>query len=189
MNGAPPQANFRGERTTRCGQPSKNRFILHPLAERPAARYPGRMIAHTIQLALAPVFVLVALGNFLNLLSTRLGRIVDRARVLQKRHGETTGSEHDMVVIEMRTIDVRIKLITGAIRNLVVAGLMIGLTVASLFVEEMASFRLETVAAVFFVAAIALLMWALLQFLRETRVAAESLRIPDQYLERHRGKL
>jgi len=147
------------------------------------------MIAHTIQLALAPVFVLVAMGNILNLLSTRLGRIVDRARVLQQRHGETSGSEHDMVVIEMRTIDVRIRLITRAIRNLVISGLMIGMTVASLFVEEMASYPLEPVAALLFVSAIALLMWALVQFLRETRVAAESLRIPEQYLERHRGKL
>ena len=41
------------------------------------------MIAHTIQLALAPVFVLVAIGNIMNILSTRLGRIVDRARKLQ----------------------------------------------------------------------------------------------------------
>ena len=56
------------------------------------------MIAHTIQLALAPVFVLVAIGNILNLLSTRLGRIVDRARVLQQKHSETFGSDHDMVV-------------------------------------------------------------------------------------------
>jgi len=56
------------------------------------------MIAHTIQLALAPVFVLVAIGNIMNILSTRLGRIVDRARHLQQRHAETFGSEHAMVV-------------------------------------------------------------------------------------------
>ena len=153
------------------------------------AHYFPRMIAHTIQLALAPVFVLVAMGNILNLLSTRLGRIVDRARILQQRHAETSGDAHDMVVIEMRTIDVRFGLITRAIRNLVVSGLLIGMTVAALFVEEMAAYPLEPVAGVLFVAAIGLLMWALLQFLRETRVAADSLRIPEQYLERHRGKL
>jgi len=145
---------------------AKTGSFLHPLAEPAGARYAAVMIAHTIQLALAPVFVLVAMGNILNLLSTRLGRIVDRARVLQQRHGETSGSEHDMVVIEMRTIDVRIRLITRAIRNLVISGLMIGMTVASLFVEEMASYPLEPVAALLFVSAIALLMWALVQFLR-----------------------
>jgi hypothetical protein len=144
------------------------------------------MIAHTIQLALAPVFVLVAIGNLLNILSTRLGRIVDRARVLQQQHGQTAGPAHDMVVSEIRAIDQRIKLNTDAIRLLVLSGLVIGTTVAILFVEEMFNVPLERVAGVFFILAIALLMWALTLFLRETQVAAATLRIPRDYLELHR---
>ena len=144
------------------------------------------MIAHTIQLALAPVFVLVAIGNILNLLSTRLGRIVDRARHLQQKHAETFGSEHDMVVTEIRAIDERIALITKAIRNLVVSSLSIGTTVAILFVEEMVSYPLESVAAGFFLIAIGLLMWALVLFLRETQISAQQLRIPRMYLELER---
>ena len=69
------------------------------------------MIAQTIQLALAPVFVLVAIGNIMNILSTRLGRIVDRSRALQVRYGMTEGLEHDMVVAEIRAIDLRIALV------------------------------------------------------------------------------
>ena len=88
------------------------------------------MIAHTIQLALAPVFVLVAIGNIMSILSTRLGRTVDRARALQALHAETTGVEHDRVVTEMRSIDRRIMYVTRAIRLLVLAGLAIGTTVA-----------------------------------------------------------
>ena len=147
------------------------------------------MIAHTIQLALAPVFVLVAIGNIMNILSTRLGRIVDRARYLQKRHAETFGSDHDMVVTEMRASDERIALITTAIRNLVISGLSIGTTVTILFIEEIAGYSLEKIGAVFFIAAIGLLMWALVLFLRETRVAAATLRIPRDYLELHRKDL
>ena len=144
------------------------------------------MIAHTIQTALAPVFVLVAIGNIMNILSTRLGRIVDRSRFLQQRHSETFGTEHDIVVSEMRACDERITVITKAIRNLVISGLAIGTTVAILFVEEMAGYPLEWVAAVFFLIAMGLLMWGLLLFLKETRVAAAALRIPHDYLELHR---
>jgi hypothetical protein len=43
------------------------------------------LIVQTIQLALTPVFMLVAIGNIMNILSTRLARIVDRSRVLQQR--------------------------------------------------------------------------------------------------------
>jgi hypothetical protein len=75
------------------------------------------MIAQTIQLALAPVFVLVAIGNIMNLLSSRLGRVVDRSRALQDRHRSTEGVEHDMVVREIRLVDRRIGLIARALRS------------------------------------------------------------------------
>ena len=144
------------------------------------------MIAHTIQLSVAPVFLLVAMGNFLNLLSTRLSRVVDRWRVLQARYPETHGMEHDLVVAEIRTVDRRLTLVSRAMRLLVLAGLSIGMTVATLFVEEMLSYPLERVAAVLFLIAVALLMGGLLTFLVETRIAGQSLRIPRDYLERHR---
>lgn len=144
------------------------------------------MIAHTIQLALAPVFLLVAMGNILNLLSTRLGRVVDRARQLQDRHVATDGPDHDMVVTEMRLIAQRIRLITRAIRLLVISGLTIGATVALLFLGEIVRANLQLAAACFFLGAIALLMWALLLFLRETQIAAAQLQIPRDYLELER---
>ena len=85
------------------------------------------MIAQTIQLALAPVFVLVAIGNLLNLLAGRLGRVVDRARSLQARYKETEGDEHDEVVREIRSVDQRIAMINRAMLLLVVSALMIAL--------------------------------------------------------------
>jgi len=141
------------------------------------------MIAQTIQLALAPVFVLVAIGNILNLLSTRLGRIVDRSRVLQDRHPETSGAERDALVREIRLIDRRIHLIGRAILLLVLAGLSIGMTVVLLFIEDFAGMDLKAFVATSFVASLALLMTALLLFLRETREATAALRIPETYLE------
>ena len=141
------------------------------------------MIAQTIQLALAPVFVLVAIGNILNLLSSRLGRVVDRSRHLQGLHMATEGMEHDMVVAEIRMIDSRIRLITRAVSTLVVSGLAIGITVAVLFVQQLLGADLQLVAALTFVVAILLLMWALVLFMRETRVSAQQLRIPQVYLE------
>jgi hypothetical protein len=144
------------------------------------------MIAQTIQLALAPVFVLVAIGNIMNILSTRLARVVDRSRHLQQRHGETKGAEHDVLVREIRLLDGRIHLIGRAILLLVLSGLSIGVTVALLFLEEILQMDLQLAAAGFFFLAIALLMSALLLFLREIRIATSSLRIPQSYLELER---
>lgn len=144
------------------------------------------MIAQTIQLALTPVFLLVAIGNILNILSVRLGRTVDRARKLQVLYSETSDNDHDLVVMEMRSIDRRIVLITRAIRLLVLGGISVGTTVAILFVEDVGHYRLDQVAAGFFLVAIVLLMWGLTLFLREVQVAAAGLRIREDYLELHR---
>jgi len=58
-----------------------------------AARRPGHFlvassiqsidIAHLIQVALTPIFLISAIGVTLNVLTSRLARIVDRARVME----------------------------------------------------------------------------------------------------------
>ncbi len=44
-------------------------------------------LTHVIQLSVAPEFLRVAIGNLIMILSVRLGRIVDRRRVLEDRSG------------------------------------------------------------------------------------------------------
>lgn len=144
------------------------------------------VIAQTIQLALAPVFVLVAIGNIMNILTTRLGRIVDRSRTLQQLHGETVGPAHDVVVVEIRYVDRRIHLIGRALLLLVMSGLAIGVTVGSLFVGEMVGRELRNLTGITFFVAIGLLMMALVYLLMETRIAANSLRLPQELLELER---
>jgi hypothetical protein len=144
------------------------------------------LIVQTIQLALTPVFMLVAIGNIMNILSSRLARIVDRSRVLQTMHPETSGPEHDAVVREIRLVARRIHLIGRAFLLLVIAGLCVGVTVVLLFVEDLAGVDLKALVSIIFVASLALLIGALLLFLRETREATAALRIPETYLELER---
>jgi hypothetical protein len=147
------------------------------------------MIAQTIQLSLAPVFVLVAIGNIMNILTTRLGRIVDRSRDLQVLHATTVGLEHDAVVIEMRFVDRRIELIGNALLVLVLSGIGIGVTVGMLFLGEMLGQEWRIATQVSFFAAITLLMLALIYLLLETRLVAQTLRLPPELLELHRKDL
>jgi hypothetical protein len=144
------------------------------------------MIAQTIQLALAPVFVLVAIGNIMNILTTRLGRIVDRSRNLKTLHAATKDAQHDEVVVEMRFVDRRIQLIGRALLVLVSSGLGIGVTVGMVFIGEIFGIELRTLTASTFFLSISLLMLALVFLLMETRLVARSLRLPPELLELHR---
>ena len=42
-------------------------------------------VAHVIQMAVAPVFLLTGVGAILTVLTNRLARIIDRARILEER--------------------------------------------------------------------------------------------------------
>ena len=150
--------------------------------------FDGSSIAQTIQLALTPIFILVAIGNFMNVLTGRLARIVDRSRFLQGLHVETQGSEHDRLVDELRQLDTRIHLINRAVLLLVLAALTIGITVGLLFIERLAHADLDIAIAAAFFGALSLLMLALVTFLRETRIATALLRIPEAYLELDRSR-
>lgn len=145
--------------------------------------FDGSSIAQTIQLALTPIFILVAIGNFMNVLTGRLARIVDRSRHLQGLHVATKGPEHDKLVDELRQIDVRIKLINRAVLLLVIAAITVGITVGMLFIERLAHAGLDVLIASTFFGAVLLLMLALVTFLRETRIATAQLRIPETFLE------
>ncbi|WP_209346802.1 DUF2721 domain-containing protein [Pontixanthobacter sp. CEM42] len=141
------------------------------------------MIVETIQLSLTPVFALVAIASILNFLTTRLGRVVDRSRLLQELHGKTSGAEHDIVVCEIRATAKRIELTNRAILFLVLSGLSIGATVVVLFVAGLTGLDLDYLAAGAFILAIGLLVAGLILFLLETREASAALRIPETYLE------
>lgn len=119
----------------------------------------------------------------MNILSTRLSRIVDRSRLLIDRHGETDGSDHDTVVREMRMLDKRIEIIGRAIFTMLLSGLTIGVVIAMLFLDGFTSWNLHLTTAAAFTIAIALMMYALLLFVRETRIASASLRIPHSLME------
>ena len=59
-------------------------------------------VSHVIQLAVAPVFLLTGIGAILSVLISRLGRIVDRGRVLREQRkvvDEANKSERKVLTI------------------------------------------------------------------------------------------
>jgi hypothetical protein len=50
-----------------------------------AVEFSDVAVAHAIQLAIAPVFLLTGIAAILSVMTNRLGRVTDRARVLEER--------------------------------------------------------------------------------------------------------
>ncbi len=132
-------------------------------------------VAHIIQLAVAPVFLLSGVGITLGLFTNRLARIVDRARLLEDRLA------HDRDNAELnrglKVLARRSRYINSAITLATISALMVAVTVVLLFMHALLGIRLAGPIAIIFVAAMLTLTAALLLFLIEVRLATATLRI------------
>ena len=135
------------------------------------------LIARTIQLSVAPVFLLTAIGTMLAVLTSRLNRIVDRARVLEERMASVPAKEQGEIRTELSTLSRRSKMINLAITLGTICALLICSMIAAMFVGVFLSINLTDVVVLLFVTAIFAFIGALLAFLREIFIAVRALRI------------
>ena len=141
-------------------------------------------IVTVLQTAMAPAFLLVALGGMLNIFTGRLARVIDRSRVMQDRYLETEGTEHVLCVNELRDLQMRIKYVNSAIYFSVVSAIVVCILIGLMFAMGLTSNPLlpEIVAGAF-VTAVLLLSVALIQFSREVRIGIRDFMIREEYLE------
>lgn len=124
-------------------------------------------IARVIDLAVAPVFLLTAISGTLSVLSTRLGRIIDRGRRLKEMQVPPASAEGGDIDTELKSLAIRARLIHRAIRMCTTSALFVCLVIISLFLDALFSIQMEFFIAAMFMFALGSLSFALLTFLRE----------------------
>ncbi len=135
------------------------------------ASFPLEDLSHVIQLSIAPVFLLSAIGTILIVLSTRLGRIVDRMRVQTERM-ETAATDHRAKMkAELKTLHRRRRLIDMAIAFATVSALIVCLVIAMAFLGYILKVRTGLAMATLFVIAMFAFIGALTLFLSEVLYA------------------
>lgn len=132
-------------------------------------------IAHAIQLAVAPVFVLTGVASILSMLTSRLGRIIDRSRVLRGRTQSAVETDAD-IQVELKSLKQRAKLIHWAIGLCTVCLLLICTVVAVLFLDSFVVLNIGIVIACLFIAAMLSLCMALLNLICEIYLATAHIR-------------
>jgi hypothetical protein len=129
-------------------------------------------IANVIQLAVAPVFLVSGVAALLAVLANRLGRIIDRARVLEALVSPDSGT-----VEELGALSERARLINRSITLATTSALLVCTVIVVLLLGTFLTIDLATTVALLFVAAMASLISGLLTVLREVRFATRTLRI------------
>jgi len=134
-------------------------------------------VAHVIQLAVAPVFLLTGVGAILAVLINRLGRVVDRFRVLEQglpsaRRGEKAAYEKEMTRLSRRA-----RLIQRAITLCTLGALLVCTVIAALFIGAISNADFSRTIAALFIGAMLALIAGLLIFLREISLATGGIHI------------
>jgi hypothetical protein len=120
-----------------------------------------------IQAAIAPVVLISGVGLLLLTLSARLGRIVDRTRLVAAElraapAGERGGFEHQLAVLRHRARLIRLSLTLSAS-----AVALIGVLMTLLFLGLVLGWNVTLVCTLLFVAALTCVVVAMFVFVRE----------------------
>jgi hypothetical protein len=140
------------------------------------------VIAHVIQLAVAPVFLLAGIGALLNVMTNRLGRVIDRARRLEGLWDQMNDRGHELARVELKILERRGRLASWAINLCTFAALLVCTVVGTLFVDAFLGTNLKWFVGGSFFCAMVVLVGGLSAFLAEVYLATHVLRIgpPDE---------
>ncbi|HBA89431.1 MAG TPA: DUF2721 domain-containing protein [Geobacter sp.] len=134
-------------------------------------------MAHVIQLSVAPVFLLTAIGTMLSVMINRLARIIDRARVQEARLESAAPEAMPKLHSSLATLSRRADLIGHAIFLCTATAVLVCTVIALLFVGEYLRYDISLPVAFLFILAMALMVIGLITFLREIFIAKASLQI------------
>ncbi|TCV82624.1 MULTISPECIES: DUF2721 domain-containing protein [Methylomonas] len=124
-------------------------------------------VAHVIQQAVAPVFLLTGVAGILGVLTNRLGRTVDRFRLL----GKLDGAEAEEYFAEMQTLARRAHWTHWSITLCTTCALLVCMSIVAMFVGVEFAIDLSDAVSLLFIAAMLALIGGLLCFLREITLA------------------
>jgi hypothetical protein len=133
-------------------------------------------VAHVIQLAVAPVFLLSGVGVMLTVFTNRLGRIIDRARILEERLHIAEINAKSEIYAQLTLLSRRALWTERAIGCATVTGLLICVVIVTLFVSDVVTIDLSGWIALMFALAMLAFIGAFVSFLREIVLATVRIR-------------
>ena len=135
-------------------------------------------IAHVIDIAVAPVFLLAGISGLLMVLTNRLGRTIDRSRSLQAAINKQLSTKHKAAIeYEMKSLLNRSRFINLSINLATVSALVVCFVIIALFLGSLLDFNVGLVVASLFIACMVILALAFGCFVVEVFIATRSLRV------------
>lgn len=132
-------------------------------------------IAQVIQFAIGPVVLISGVGLIILSLTNRLGRIVDRARLLVAESKLADPLRRTQIATQLTVLRTRAHLTRVAVTLAATSVLLVGVLITTLFLAPFTSFDLVKPAILIFIACMGCLIGAMTTFLREVYMSLHAL--------------
>lgn len=129
-----------------------------------------------IQLALAPIFLLVGIGNLVNVATGRVSRIIDRARWFANLATEQPEKINKKVQKEIRALNKRMRFANWSINFLIGSAVVTCFNVMLIMVNGLIKANLDMLVIITFVLCLLLLTGGLFAFFLEVSVATATIK-------------
>jgi hypothetical protein len=131
----------------------------------------------TLQMAIGPVILISGVGLLLLSMTNRLGRVIDRARLLVEGMRKAEETERARFLAQLPILYRRAKLIRLAIIYSALSVLLAGILIISLFLAVLLHLEIGPLVAFFFVGCIGCLIVSLVMFIWDINLALSALRL------------
>jgi hypothetical protein len=136
-----------------------------------------REIAPVLQIALGPVILISGIGLILLSMTNRLGRLIDRSRLLSTAQRTAMGEERELVEAQIEVLSTRAIYMRRAIVLAVVSLLFAAVLVVTLFLAAVLRWEAVIVVVVLFACCMISLIASLIAFLQDVNHSLTAIKL------------
>lgn len=129
----------------------------------------------SLQIAIGPVILVSGVGLLLLSMTNRLGRVIDRSRLLSTELRAGAGEERDRLLSQLEILKTRARLVRQAITLAIASLLSVAVLIITLFVAAVFALEVGFLVVALFVCCMGALIGALIAFLRDINLSLAAL--------------
>ena len=145
-------------------------------------------ISEIMQTAVTPVFLLAGIGALLNVMTGRLGRIIDRLRYLQSFLERVNSEDKEIILMNRTRLILRTRFINTSIFFCTLSGLIVCIVIGALFVGGINQIALDSFISIAFILCMLSLILSLIflicEILFATRTSRKNLLATESIIAR-----
>jgi uncharacterized membrane protein YqjE len=127
--------------------------------------------------AIGPVILISGVGLLLLTMTNRLGRAIDRARLLKRELPERTGREREQTLAQVEIIYRRARLIRMSILLAAISVLLAAALIITLFVTALLQWQQGTLASLIFIGSMISLFGSMIAFIWDINLSLHALKL------------